>query len=239
MKSSYKVIAHYYDKLSGNDCDYDRWFEYIDGIAKRHSVKEAVDLACGTGKITAKFVASGVKCIGVDNSEEMLLEARQKCRALFVKNDMSKFVLPHKTDMAVCVNDGVNYLSQKDLAKFFLSVNSNLKTGAPFVFDVSSEYKLRKVIGNNVFYVDDDMCTLLWTNHVDNDALTMNLTLFTPNKDGMYVRDDERHMQYIHRSEDICRALDDSGFDIVEITADYGLPLKDTAERISFYCKKR
>lgn len=239
MKSSYKVIAHYYDKLSGNDCDYDRWFAYIKELAKRHGVREAVDLACGTGKITAKLAAAGYKTVGVDNSEEMLVEARQKCCTLFVKGDMTTFVLPHKTDMAVCVNDGVNYVKQADLQKFFLRVWDNLKVGAPFVFDISSDYKLRRVIGDNVFYVDEDMYTLLWTNDVDKDTLRMNLILFTLGDDDKYTRDDETHVQYIHRCEDVEQALADSGFDVAEVTADYGLPLTDTAQRITFYCVKR
>lgn len=35
MKQSYSVIAALYDKLSGNDCDYDRWAKYICSVAKK------------------------------------------------------------------------------------------------------------------------------------------------------------------------------------------------------------
>ena len=238
MKQSYSVIAALYDKLSGNDCDYDRWATYICSVAKKNNVKKVVDLACGTAKMTSRLVKNGFEAVGVDNSEQMLAEARNKCRALFVLQDMTKLTLTRPADMAICVNDGVNYVSGDKLTDFFRRVADNLKAGAPFIFDYSTPYKLRRVLADNVFYVDEQQYTLLWTNKLVGKSLRINLTLFSQNGDGSYDREDETHTQYLHESGDVSAALFDAGFDVVEITADYGLNITDETQRLTFCCVK-
>lgn len=233
----YSIIANYYDKFTQNDCDYTRWSQYLYDIACRSGVREAADLACGTGKMTALLVQKGLQVVGVDASAEMLNVARDKCRATFVLQDMRRLVLPHATDMAVCVNDGVNYLKPAELAPFFRRVAAFLKEGAPFVFDISSQYKLTQKVGDNVFYLDGERETLLWSNKLRIDRVEMKLTLFEL-QSGYYIRSDERHVQYIHPREAVEQALADGGFELVELTSDYGKPLSADSLRQTFYAIK-
>ncbi|MBO5867004.1 MAG: class I SAM-dependent methyltransferase [Clostridia bacterium] len=238
MNKSYSVIANSYDNLTHNDCDYNSWSQYLFAVAKSHNVKSVVDIACGTGKMTQLLAKHGLQLVGVDSSAEMLDVASQKCRAIFVKQDMKKLALPRPVDMAVCVNDGTNYIAPQDLVSYFLAVHANLKSGAPFVFDISSAHKLQNVVGNNVFYVDDEQKTLLWTNSLGKNTVTMNLTLFT--KCGAtYTRSDESHTQYIHTQQCVQDCLREAGFHVVEVTADYGKQLTDDALRITFYAIKK
>lgn len=238
MNQSYSILAKYYDKFTHKDCDYERWSQYLYDVATSCSAREVVDIACGTGKMTKQLCLSGLRVIGVDQSVDMLTEARAKCKANFIQQDMRKLELAHTVDMAVCVNDGVNYLSDKELQPFFERVAACLKNGAPFVFDVSSEYKLTQVIGNNVFFLDGDQETLLWTNSLKNSCVEMNLTLFALDGSGRYERFDEGHVQHIHTQAAIENALKHAGFTVVDITSDYGLPLTPTSQRITFYATK-
>lgn len=237
-KQGYEVIAAVYDELTSGDCDYKRWFGYIDGIARKHNVKRIVDLACGTGKMTALLSRGGYDVVGVDSSSAMLAEARQKCRSLFVCQDMAKLNLTRPVDMAVCVCDGVNYIGKQSLVSFFRRVAANLVPDAPFVFDYSSPYKLLNVLSDNVFYVDNDDETLLWTNKIVGDSLKMNLTLFTRNGNGSYDRQDEEHTQWILPREFVTDCIEQAGFTLVEVTADYGLEVEPTSQRLTFYCVK-
>lgn len=234
----YSVLAKYYDKFTADDCKYDEWGRYLRNVAESCGAKEIVDLACGTGKMTKLLVDAGYKVIGVDGSGEMLNLARGKCRADFVCQDMRKLRLAHPTDMAVCVNDGVNYLKSAELPSFFSTVASQLCCGAPFVFDVSSEYKLTRVVANNVFYLDDETETLLWTNKLRPDSVKMELALFVRDSDGKYVRRDETHVQYVHTQAQIKRALSDSGFRLVEVTDSYGGKPKAQSLRLTFFAVK-
>ena len=90
MNKSYSVIANSYDNLTHNDCDYNSWSQYLFAVAKSHNVKSVVDIACGTGKMTQLLAKHGLQLVGVDSSAEMLDVASQKCRAIFVKQDMKK-----------------------------------------------------------------------------------------------------------------------------------------------------
>lgn len=239
MQPSYSVLAHYYDKFTHNDCDYIGWSQYLYCLAQRHGVREVADIACGTGKMTALLLNKGLKVIGIDNSAEMLEQARAKCRnALFVLQDMRKLRLAHCADMAICVNDGVNYLKPDELAPFFKQVASNLVGGAPFVFDVSTKYKLQKILSGNVFYYDGDDETLLWCNGGGQNCVKMDLTLFVRADDGKYERRDESHVQYVHTTAQIKRALRIAGFQLREVTADYGKPLQNDSLRACFYATK-
>ena len=236
---NYSVLAKYYDRFTQNDCDYESWSQYLSTVAQKHNARQIVDVACGTGKMTSMLEKRGYKLIGVDKSAEMLAEASKKCRALFVQQDMKMLRLPHPADMAVVVNDGVNYLKPAELAPFFINLAQNIRDSAPIVFDVSSPYKLQTVVGNNVFFVDDDVATLLWTNRLSGKTLTMELTLFSreegADKGQLYTRQDEKHVQYVHTRQDITEALSQAGFSLQAVTADYGKEFSETALRHTYY----
>ncbi len=236
MQANYTVLANYYDKFTHNDCDYTSWSQYLYRVAQQHGVREVCDIACGTGKMTA-LLAKRFVTVGVDASEQMLTVARSKCRALFVRQDMRALRLPHSADMAVCVNDGVNYLKPNELEDFFRVVHGNVRQGAPFVFDLSTPYKLREVVGNNVFFVDNDEETLLWSNKLKDNCVEMYLALFTAEGD-VYRRSDEKHVQYMHAEEDVLRGLKNAGFALREITADYGKPLSPKDLRRTYFALK-
>lgn len=230
---NYAVLAKYYDKFSQNDCDYESWSQYLFAVAAKHSVKTVADIACGTGKMSCLFARNGYTVVGIDISEEMLAEASRKCRATFVRQDMRKLALTHPVDMAVVVNDGINYLRPAELAPFFSNLAKNLRVGAPFVFDVSTPYKLQSVLGNNVFYIDDDQATLLWTNAAQHDRTVLSLTVFEKQGDN-YKRYDECHTQYAHTELQLTQALTQAGFELVEMTAEYGKKLTPTSLRSTF-----
>ena len=239
MNQNYSILAGYYDKFTHKDCDYVRWSQYLYNAIQKHTVCEIADIACGTGKMTKLLAERGAKLIGIDQSVDMLNVARSKCKAVFVQQDMVKLQLPHRVDMAICVNDGVNYLKPNELQPFFERVAVNVKQGAPFIFDVSSEYKLKNIVSNNVFYLDDERETLLWTNSANGNSVEMNLTLFVDDGSGRYERFDERHVQYVHTLSEVENALTNAGFHPVEITSDYGEQLNATSQRITFYAVKQ
>lgn len=116
---NYSILAKYYDRFSHNDCDYESWSQYLLNEAKKRHVKTVADIACGTGKMSVLLWRSGLAVTGVDCSEEMLCQAADKCRGVFVLQDMRRLQLTQPVDMAVCVNDGVNYLKPNEVQPFF------------------------------------------------------------------------------------------------------------------------
>ena len=236
--NNYSILAKYYDKFSQNDCDYESWSQYLCAVAKKFGVKTVADIACGTGKMTKILASCGYSVVGVDQSAEMLAEASQKCRAVFIQQDMKKLALTRPVDMAVIVNDGINYLRTEELAPFFQNLAANLRCGAPIVFDVSTPYKLQNVLGNNVFFVDEENATLLWSNEAHADRTVLSLTLFEKRGE-RYERFDEQHTQYAHTESQLKQALAEAGFELQEITAEYGKKICETSLRATYFATKK
>ena len=80
---AYHELAQSYDRLT-SDVDYAATVDFCLQILKRENLnpRTAVDLACGTGSVTALLAQLGMQVIGVDMSEEMLCQASQKAERL-------------------------------------------------------------------------------------------------------------------------------------------------------------
>ena len=69
---AYHELAVSYDRLT-NDVDYEATVDFYYEILKREGLepRTCVDLACGTGSVTAILARRGLEMLGVDLSEEM------------------------------------------------------------------------------------------------------------------------------------------------------------------------
>lgn len=235
--SCYNAFANYYNRLI--DCDYDKWSQFLIDFGCRGN---GIDLACGTGNVTFRLAQHGCRMIGIDVSESMLAVAESKKtnvkNPMFRCQNMTQFDLTTKADFVSCVCDGINYISPKDVNKVFNNVFGCLQNGGVFIFDVSSEYKLKKVLGNNFFYQDEDDLTYFWANSLKKDKVVMDLTFFV--KDGLnYKRFDERHVQYIYGEKQLKELLLTAGFSTVQTFADYTAEtVKSNTQRIVFRAVK-
>ncbi len=204
----YSVLAKYYDVLMG-DFDYDGYAAFL----KSFLSGEGVDLCCGTGNIAIEL-ASYCTMTGVDYSGEMLNVAAEKARkagkkVVWVNQRAEDFAPSHPVDFVTCVCDGFNYLDYKTLAKTLDKISDYVKVGGKLVFDLSSSYKLREVLGNNTFCEDYDDITYIWNNIFDRDEerVEMQISFFEKQKGDIYLRIDEEHTQYAHKTQDVINLL--------------------------------
>ncbi|MEG1710401.1 MAG: class I SAM-dependent methyltransferase [Clostridia bacterium] len=225
------------------DYDYKKWRDYfLSFLLPSH--KTGVDLACGTGIMTYLLSESEKKMIGIDNCSEMLVKAQQHKKSScycpqFVLCDMRKFTLNQKVDFVTCCCDGFNYINQSDISKLFFRIYNYLEKGGILIFDISSENKLRNVIGENIFYSDTENLTYLWTNEQLEDSVEMSITLFYKEKDGKYNRKDEKHIQFVHNYTSILFDLKNVGFSEAHCYKFLTLDLPSGKEdRICFVAKK-
>lgn len=115
---AYEALAASYDRLT-NDVNYGAIVAFYEEILKKEGLKPrtAVDLACGTGSVSAILAGKGLSVIGVDMSEEMLTAAQQKCADLqnpprFVRQSLQRLCLPRGVDLAVCALDSLDYITK-------------------------------------------------------------------------------------------------------------------------------
>ncbi|MCH5147766.1 MAG: class I SAM-dependent methyltransferase [Clostridiales bacterium] len=239
INGAYSAIGGIFERLN-KDCGYFQWSQYLIKTLKcENAGLKGADVGCGNGYFTRALEKSGYDMIGIDSSPEMLSEAvnlarKEGIRAPFVQGDIKRLALGFKADFIVAINDVINYIPQTELEKTFKKVHSNLKKGGIFIFDISSEYKLRTLLGNNLFCEDEEDYSLIWFNTLFEDRVEMNLTLYSSKGDGVYSRKDERHIQYIHSESGLLQILQSAGF-TVRCEGHLG---GSKEQRINFICKK-
>ncbi len=241
----YKTLSKYYHKLI-LDSDYDRWTDYLLSLLKSNVYAGAgYDVGCGTGIFTLKLKKSGYDVKGVDLSSEMLAVAKElsvECGVYidYLLGDMRALKSLEKLNFITIVNDGLNYISQKDIKRCFSSLSKCLKKGGILLFDISTEYKLKSVLNGNMFGSDDEDLSYLWLSDYDDSdkKLTMNLSFFERQGE-VYKRFDEQQTQYAHATSDILNELKDSGFELISLTGAYGEELLDNSERAVFLARKK
>lgn len=236
---AYSAIAGNYDYLQ-KDYDYDLWSQYV--IEKLSNVpnKTGVDVGAGTGLITRALADAGYVVTGTDVSYEMLNYATTVTdgKIPFIYQKAENFSGFSSLGFVTAVNDVVNYLTKANAVKFFKKVYSSLVKGGVLMFDVSSEYKLKNVIGNNTFTCEDEKVSYIWNNYLSGDKVYMDLSVFTLNDDGNYSRSDESHVQYVHTKDFITSTLKEIGFS-VKVEGEYGKRLSATTNRLTFICLKK
>lgn len=245
--SAYGDFAEIYDLLM-DDFDAPAWANYYLQLIARAGVQPRTmcDCACGTGALTIPFSRHGIRVTGVDLSEEMLEQAARKAREagsaqiVFVHQDMCRLNLPRPVDALVCGCDGVNYLlTQERLRAFFSAVHRAIRPGGVLAFDISSGYKLEKVLGDGFFGEERDEVAYLWSNQYDPErrTVTMDLTFFRKEASGLYRRFSERHVQRAHRIDELAALLKQVGFSQICVYGDrtWDAPREDEL-RIHFSC---
>ena len=66
-----------------------------------------------------------------------------------------------------------------------------------FIFDISSEYKLKNLLADNTFADDGEDVSWLWFNTFKGDRVEMDISVFTKQADGSYKRADESQTQFV------------------------------------------
>jgi len=242
--NSYKAFSEIYDSLMKPDINYSRVADYIENIFTIHKKNPdmVVDLACGTGNLTIPLARRGYDMIGIDKSADMLTVAREKTikdkEILFLNQDMTKLDLYGTADAFLCMIDGVNYcLNPNSLYNMFRKIKTCfLNPDGIVIFDISSEYKLSQIIGNNTFIHDENDMFYAWENrYIKNLKLSdMYLNFFVKEKGG-YKRFCERHLQRAYSTDTLKAILTKAGFGKITTYGDFTFnkPTKKT-ERIIF-----
>jgi trans-aconitate 2-methyltransferase len=102
-----------------------------------------LDVGCGTGQLTAEIARSGAQVVGLDNSADMLSQARQNYPDLtFVLGDASAFDFPEPFD-AVFSNAALHWVKNADGAAS--SIARALRRGNRFVAEFGGKGNIASV----------------------------------------------------------------------------------------------
>lgn len=233
--NAYTGFAMVYDTFMDN-IPYKEWSVYLISLLKKYGVKDGIvlDMGCGTGNMTQLLCDAGYDMIGIDNSEEMLMEAREKMGEnqdiLYLEQDMRSFELYGTVSAVVSVCDSINYiLEPKELLQVFKLVNNYLDPDGLFIFDMNTEYKYKELLGSRTIAENREDCSFIWDNDYDcaKKINTYELSIFIKDdEDGENGEDDEIygepfrrfsevHYQRAYSIEEIKKLLDEAGMTFV------------------------
>ena len=238
---AYHELAKSYDRLT-NDVDYEATVAFYYETLKKEGLnpRTCVDLACGTGSVTAILVEKGLQVTGVDLSEEMLTVASQKAPgAWFICQPLQELKLPRAVDMAVCALDSLDYITDpKDCEEAIRRIYKALNPGGIFIFDVNTPEKLRAMDGQ-VFLDEDDDVYCIWRGEFDKDTniCSYGMDLFQ-RKGNLWERSFEEHCEYAYSADQLVGYLKDAGFTHIRVYGDRRLEVPGEGEQ-RIYIKAR
>lgn len=246
---AYTGFAQVYDTFMDN-IPYAQWAGYLTGLLEEYGVKDGLvlELGCGTGSMTRLLSEKGYDMIAVDNSEEMLMIAREKSmedsgNILYLLQDMRAFELYGTVRAVISICDSMNYITQpEDLCQVFKLANNYLDPGGIFIFDMNTLYKYKEMLGERTIAENREDCSFIWDNYYDEESRMNEYELSIFIKDAVeedpwddmegepFLRFRETHFQRAYTLEEIKDLLCQAG---MEFVAAYDAFTKDPAKQNS------
>ena len=146
IMSVFGNYSRYYDLLY-RDKDYIGEARFIHQLIQNHAPnsQSILELGCGTGNHAMLLAKEGYSIHGIDLSEEMLQQARDRLSNLtpdlvshltFSSGDIRHVRLNQKFDVILSLFHVISYqTSNEDLQAAFATVKEHLKPGGIFIFD--------------------------------------------------------------------------------------------------------
>ena len=242
--SAYEALAGVYDRLT-EDVGYERRADYLEKLFKksRIPVRTVLDLACGTGSITALLMERGYEMIAADASPDMLAAAREKTEGkpgiapVYLCQSMPELDLYGTVDAAVCCLDSLNYLtSPKEVQRTFQRLRLFIAPGGLLAFDVLTPSGLRELDGQ-VFLDEREDVYCVWRADFEKRSriCTYWMDIFTRREDGAWDRGVEEHRERAYEAEELRAWLMEAGFTHVRTYGDCRMSApREGARRICF-----
>lgn len=231
---AYDEIAPFYDAFQ-SEIRPEGWALFLQKSLDRHLEKLhfsepqgdggrqlAADLGCGTGLVTQALQDLGTDVIGIDISENMLAEARERAweredpaeRPLYLEQDITAFELYGTVNLIYTSLDTFNHLKPDELEKCLKLCVNYLHPGGLLLFDLLSLPYMRTEMGGQFYYEIDENFALLWNNTFDEEKAVNRaaLTLFQESETpGLYERRETEITEYYHAPEELLGKLEALG----------------------------
>ncbi len=221
--SNYNNFSPFYDIFT-YDVDYKKRAAYLLSIFEKFDRTPTLmlDFACGTGNFSCEFAKRGIDVIGVDMSEGMLCEAREKNEGLekpvmYLCQNGEELDLYGTVDGAVSCLDSLNHITDFDSFKRVLAkISLFLEPGRLFVFDMNTLYKHREVLGNNSYKMRRRGVTCFWSNRLLDDGVTTEITVDFVYKAGLLKKETvcEQFLERAYTEEEINLAIKEAGLSL-------------------------
>lgn len=179
-----------------------------------------LDLGCGSGLLTERIAAEGLRVLGVDGSRAMLRRARARCAkhpggVVLLERHLAALRLPPRHTLAVACHDVLNHLpSEAALRRMLASARRALAPGGAFVFDALTPRAFETLWSDNTHRLQGPHGDL-WMD-CDWDPRrrrgTARMTAYVERGRGRYARHETTLHEWAHDDRRIARGLRAAGF---------------------------
>ena len=219
---SYRFLSSYYDRFT-EDVGYSQWADFFEQIFVQEGLSPhlILDLACGTGSLSAELARRGFEMIGVDASAEMLMQAMDHTidldpRPIFLNQRMEDLDLYGTVDACVCCLDSINYITDiSTLREAFRRVELFLEPGGIFIFDVNTKHKFDSMHGECYVREDEDVFCV-WQADFNGDLCHYDFDIFVRSGE-QWSRYQEEHVEKYYSLSCLKEMLDEIGFTQIEV----------------------
>jgi len=216
----YSAIAPFYDRLMKRD-KYEIWKELIKKTIRKYRIPKtkAIDIACGTGRISEMLFDLGFEVTGIDKSIAMLRVARKKYSKIdFICQDICKISLSDKTDFAVSFYDSLNYLlTDRKMLTMFNKVAKHLNPGSIFLFDMNTREKILVFQKHEPQVYEDKDFFIVFKHGGKNRLWKIEIDFFIKKTNNVYIRETECHIEKGYSEKDIRRILKKTPLKLLDI----------------------
>lgn len=242
---SYRFLSSYYNRFT-DDVGYEKWADFFEKIFEKEGLKPhlVVDLACGTGTLTAEMTKRGYEMIGVDASAEMLMQAASQTidlspRPIFLNQKMENLDLFGTVDACLCCLDSINYMTDENALKQAIEkVHMFLEPNGIFIFDVNTKNKFDNMNGECYVREDEDVFCV-WQASFDGVLCQYDFDIFE--KSGTkWTRFEEQHLERYYSTNELYKMLSKAGFIDIKLYSELSFePISDNESRIFISARKR
>jgi 2-polyprenyl-3-methyl-5-hydroxy-6-metoxy-1,4-benzoquinol methylase len=121
------------------DAEYGQYTDDFEVFLNGKTSGTALDLACGTGRLTIAMAKAGLHCIGLDITDAMLTMARTKSQGLTVKyinGDICSFNLQQKFDLITMAGNSFQaLLTTQAQEKMLYCLKTHMDKTSIFIFN--------------------------------------------------------------------------------------------------------
>jgi SAM-dependent methyltransferase len=230
---SYQRFAEAYDWAGSLDFS-QQAFRRILALCRERGLRPGrhLDLGCGTGTLAILMAQAGWEVIGVDLSEAMLRQAKQKAQeagqaVALVQQDMRELRISEPVTLVTSFYDTLNHLLfAEDMESTFRRVAGALLPCGLFLFDVNTEATFRQVWGGITHFIDTPTASTVYQTTYDAETrLARGLLTGFVRRGTLYERFQEEITERYWPPEAIHRHLETAGLRPVRREAFNPFPL--------------
>ncbi|MBR2132123.1 MAG: class I SAM-dependent methyltransferase [Oscillospiraceae bacterium] len=179
----------------------------------RISIKDCLDLGCGTGVLCEILYRNGIKSTGMDLSENMIAIARERNPEIcYEVANMVTYRPQRQFDLVTSTGDALNHIiALDDVKQIFRNVYECLRAGGFFIFDLLDESEISTDEAIDLDFSDNIKAQFQMLRDVDG-MVTLKTTVYENGTQQF----EERIMETVHDRKVICDMLQECGFEVLQ-----------------------